>query len=49
MTDDRRIPVDVDAAVKAVIQEADRLEALGDEELARSGTMSMLLTSRINK
>jgi hypothetical protein len=37
MTEDRRIPVDINTAVDAVIRELDRLEGLGKDELARSG------------
>jgi hypothetical protein len=40
MLEDRRIPADIKTAVDAVIRELDRLESLGEDELARSGTIS---------
>jgi hypothetical protein len=38
MIEARRIPVDINSAVEAVIQELARLQALSEEELAKTGT-----------
>jgi hypothetical protein len=42
MLEDRRIPADIKTTVDAVIRELDRLESLGDDELARSGILLVL-------
>jgi hypothetical protein len=46
MTEERRIPVDIDTTVGSIIRTLDRLEALSEEELASNGTIAS--SSRYN-